>query len=106
MLPLSDFIGYVGSTCLAMRYIPIIKDYVKTRYLPYNPYLECLELFANVMLGISGYMIGSHPMMVTNGWCFGVTIILYSHYICCGKKQQLYPLPQDEEFLVQHYGGC
>ena len=77
---LSDILGYIGSMCLALRFVPILQDYYQTQMFPFNSWLVLLEFSADMLLGTSGVLIGSHPMVVSNGICLLVISSLYLHH--------------------------
>lgn len=79
MTLLSDILGYFGSFFLTLRFVPIVIDYYNTQYFPFNSYLVLLEFSGDMLLGASGILIGSKPMIITNGICLTITVSLYLH---------------------------
>ena len=90
MIPnLSDLLGYAGSACLALRFIPIVKDYYCNNFFEYNPALIFLEVSADILLGTSGYLIESKPMVIANGICLTVTLSLLVHSTCRRNRSRI-----------------
>ena len=86
---ISDILGYAGTACLALRFIPIVKDYYCNNFLEYSNSLIILEICSDILLGASGYLIGSKPMVIANGICLTASLSIIIHHKCkciCNKR--------------------
>ena len=82
MILSSSIVGYIGMTIFTLKYIPIIRDYQKTRVLNYKPYLLVLESIADAIMTTYGVLIKSNPLIAMNTFCFTTRLSLFLHYKC------------------------